>query len=293
VLFGALVHLKSLLRRRWAAGVVIATLLALCFLAPVRGQSKKGPYGLFFSVMTYNLWDLGGKRPELKDVEKVIRDAGVPDVLLLQDVGGEGVVVSLAGSLELPYHLYLAARGQNYGVSILSRYPLSESGFLYFKSSKTGRGALRATVVVDDRELQVCSVHLDRIDSVNVDQQGVHLGWDDALFLLAHETTDETVRSRSVAELLGWLGSESVVIGGDFNTVLCSKAIRKMETVFVDALARSSDYLTGTYIKSGLPVAPRLDFLFYSKDLECLRARVVKRTAGDHYPVWAKIGFGL
>ena len=58
--------------------------------------------GASLSVMTYNIWDLEGKRPALKDVEAVIRDAGVPDVLLLQEVRGEKMALSLAGSLGLP-----------------------------------------------------------------------------------------------------------------------------------------------------------------------------------------------
>ena len=167
----------------------------------------------------------------------------------------------------------------------------AENGFFYFKSSKSGRGALGATVVVGGRKLRVCSIHLDRIDPIDVDRQGVHLNWGQALSLLARETMNETVRSRSVEELLKWVGSDRLIIGGDFNTVFCSKTVRKMEAVFKDALAGTSDYLTGTYIKSGLPVAPRLDFLFYSKDLTCLEARVVRESAGDHYPVWAEISF--
>ena len=65
-----------------------------------------------------------------------------------------------------------------------------------------------------------------------------------------------------------------------------------MGTVFEDALWHTPDYLTGSYIKSTLPVDPRLDFLFYSKDLECLGASVVRRSAGDHYPVRAVFGDG-
>ena len=117
--------------------------------------------------------------------------------------------------------------------------------------------------------------------------------WGTALHLLANETTDETVRTRSVEELLDWVGSGSVIVGGDFNTVFCSKAIRKMGAVFKDALSYSRDYFTGSYTKSGLPVGPRLDFLFYSKDLECLRACVVRKTAGDHYPMRGEFSFGI
>ena len=155
------------------------------------------------------------------------------------------------------------------------------------------RGALEATVVLEDLKLRVCSVHLDRIEPLAEDKNGIHLGWDDAVFLLARETTAETVQSRCVEELLAWVGSDRVIVGGDFNTVFCSKAVRKMEAVFVDALTGSSDYLTGTYIKSGLPVAPRLDFLFHSMDLRCIKACVVRESAGDHFPVWAKVGFGF
>ena len=60
-----------------------------------------------------------------------------------------------------------------------------------------------------------------------------------------------------------------------------------MGTVFEDALWNSPDYFTGTYIKSTLPMDPRLDFLFYSRNLECMGASVVKQTAGDHYPITA------
>ena len=88
----------------------------------------------------------------------------------------------------------------------------------------------------------------------------------------------------------GW-GSAPVIIGGDFNTVFCSKGIREMDGVFQDVLAGTSDFWTGTYLKSGLPVAPRLDYLFYSKGLRCLKARVVRESAGDHYPVWGEISF--
>ena len=64
-----------------------------------------------------------------------------------------------------------------------------------------------------------------------------------------------------------------------------------MEAVFEDALRDSPDYFTGTYLRSTLPVDPRLDFLFHSKDLECLSACMVKQSAGDHYPVQAVFDF--
>jgi endonuclease/exonuclease/phosphatase family metal-dependent hydrolase len=240
--------------------------------------------------MTYNIWDLKGRRPAVKDVVEVIRSGGVPDLVLLQEVRGKRMAFSLSEALGLPYCVYHGFNKRSFGVAIVSRYPLTESGFLGFKASKMNRGALKAVMMVKGRKVRVCSVHLDRVESIKVNPGGVDISWGNALNLLTREMSEETVRSRSVDELLAWMGSEGegrVIIGGDFNTVLFSKGIRRMGTVYEDALWNMPDYFTGSYIKSTLPVDPRLDFLFYSKDLECLRGSVVRRTAGDHYPVRA------
>ena len=89
--------------------------------------------------------------------------------------------------------------------------------------------------------------------------------------------------------LRGWgLKGRVVSLSGGISTrSFFQRGIRRMGTVYEDALWNMPDYFTGSYIKSTLPVDPRLDFLFYSKDLECLRGSVVRRTAGDHYPVRA------
>ena len=268
--------------------IILAT--ALCGCVPIRDVGAKTLEDSF-SVMTYNIWDLNGKRPAVEDVVEVIRSEGIPDLILLQEVRGEGMAFKIAEALGLSHHLYHEFKGKTYGAAIISRVPLTDMGFLNFKAGGTGRGAIRADIVVNGRKVRVCSAHLDRIESVKVEKEGVEISWGGALSVLTREITEETVRSRSVGELISWMGSGNpggVIIGGDFNTVLYSKAIRKMGTVFEDALWNSPDYFTGTYIKSTLPVDPRLDFLFYSKDLKCVEACVVRQSAGDHYPVWAQ-----
>ena len=98
------------------------------------------------------------------------------------------------------------------------------------------------------------------------------------------------MRSRSVDELLAWVSTrphKDVIIGGDFNTVPFSKSIRAMGKVYKDAMQSSTDYLTGTYKKSSLPVEPRIDFIFHSGNIRCREASVARDSAGDHYPVRA------
>ena len=286
-----LIH-HSMLDVRCAMFIRLILATALFGCVPVRDVGEKALEDSF-SVMTYNIWDLNGKRPAVEDVVKVIRSEGIPDLILLQEVRGEGMALKIAEALGLSHHLYHEFKGKTYGAAIISRVPLTDMGFLLFKAGKTGRGAIRADIVVNGRKVRVCSAHLDRIESVKVEKEGVEISWGGALSMLTREIRQETVRSRSVDQLLSWVGSGnpgSVIIGGDFNTILYSKAIRKMGKVFEDALWSSPDYFTGTYIKSTLPVDPRLDYLFYSKDFECLGASVIKRSAGDHYPVRAVFG---
>jgi endonuclease/exonuclease/phosphatase family metal-dependent hydrolase len=243
--------------------------------------------------MTYNIWDLIGRQPAVVDIANAIRCEGMPDLIMLQEVRGENMAVLLSKALGLSHHLYLGLHVhgvEDFGLAMISRYPLNNSKFLYFKNSRMGRAALSADVIVNGRKVCVCTVHLDRIDSIKIHKTGIEISWGGALRVLINEILKDTVRSRSAEELLGWIGSgnpDGLIIGGDFNTIIYSKTIRKIARFFKDALLYSQDYFTGSYLRGPLPVGPRLDFLFHSSDVECLGASVVKKSAGDHYPVRA------
>ena len=142
----------------------------------------------------------------------------------------------------------------------------------------------------EGRRFLVCSVHVKRIGSLVINRGSVDLSWKTALNLLITELTCETPRTRAVGELFGWIDScrpDSAIIGGDFNTVPFSTAIRKMGNKYDDALWPSINYLTGSYNKLSLPVSPRIDYIFHSPNIKCTSARVIKKSAGDHYPVRA------
>ena len=58
--------------------MILAT--ALCGCVPIRDVGAKTLEDSF-SVMTYNIWDLNGKRPAVEDVVEVIRSEGIPDLI--------------------------------------------------------------------------------------------------------------------------------------------------------------------------------------------------------------------
>jgi endonuclease/exonuclease/phosphatase family metal-dependent hydrolase len=204
----------------------------------------------------------------------------VPDLLLLQEVHGEKEASGIAKSLGLNYYVYSnyspAKAGD--GLAIISRYPLFDPDIYYIKAC--GYALFSTGMVVKGQPFLVCSVHLARIRSFAFSKVKdiVELPWKRAFELLQTELTQETPRTRAVDELLTWL---------DFNTVPFSTAIRKIGRIYNDALWPTTGYLTGSYTKLSLSIKPRIDYIFYSPDIKCSSASIVKQGAGDHYPVLA------
>lgn len=273
--------------------VVIPAVLACGFL--LFQQAKGRVPAASMVVMTYNIGDINGHLVALEKVADVIKMRGVPDLLLLQEVHGESEASALAGNLGLGYYLYSHHQGKKFGLALISRKPLSKVEILYFEESQSGYAALAAELMVEGRRILVCSLHLDRIDPVQITENMAVVSWETALGLLKTELTEETIRSRSVDQLLPWIAarqSDRIIIGGDFNTIPFSKTIRTMSKVYDDALWPSFNYLNGTYKKLSFPISPRIDFVFHSPDIECKGASVIREGVGDHYPVCAVFDLG-
>jgi len=274
-------------RRSVVLGVVMVLLVGSAVLAHHQRNGREKPASL--EVVTYNTGDIRSPRPTLEDVADVVINSGVPDLLVVQEVAGRKAASRLSGMLGLPHFLYADYKGSKSGLAILSRMPITERRAFHFSSSRIGT-ILCGSIPAEGQDVSVCSVHLDRIRPIEKNGQGIEMSWGSALRFLKTELLEETVRSRAVDELIVWLEERKpgkIIIGGDFNTVPLSKAIRKMNQAFDDALWPSRHYLTGSYRKFPLPVSPRIDYIFHSPDMECSDAMIVRDSPGDHYPVRA------
>ena len=245
------------------------------------------------SVMTYNVGDIGEPLPGLESIVETIRKLGTPDVLFLQEAPGKNGVASLANLLGMRFHVYLPYQKDGAsGMAILARTELHNPRILHFKASEMNRGALLAEMNFEGGPIALCSVHMDHISSVSTGGQKIlDVSWQKGLSLIERELIDETARTRSTKELLTWPALkryERVIIGGDFNTIPFSRTIRLMNDRFYDALWPSLEFFKGSYKKTTLPVAPRIDFIFASRGLLALEASVGRKTAGDHYPIRAR-----
>ena len=290
-------------------GLLFATVLFYGTVAGVQVLRSNDEVDALVSleVMTCNIGDLGGyKILSNKEVVDFLKLAGVPDILLLQEVRGENEAEYFSNKLGLKYFVFLIdARQRSNGMAILSRFPLSDPDKIYFKASKYGYGALAVDVTIGDnlkvtrnlevrpKKVQVVNVHMDRIDSVTMKDKKVAVNLGFLLRFIKNEIWEDSVRSQSAKELIQWLDekkADNVILGGDFNSVPLSKTIRTIGSRFDDVLWPSLQYLTGTYKRLDFPIAPKVDYLFLSPNLSCRKASVLPISPGDHFPVVAIVG---
>lgn len=274
-------------RFRFVAFLLVIGAAAL-FWTSRAGQTES------FTVMSFNIGDSDYEFPSASAVAKVVRQAGVPDVLLLQELRGTGRLDKLKYLLGYEYALVMPYKHTDeINLAVLSRYPIVDSARLYFTDSAVGSGAVGGLVRVNGRPVFVASAHLDQIMNKRRDAKGyVKENEERTARMLKHEIMDDNVRARQASELAAWIkrqGCANVVVGGDFNTVPFSKAARIMGRDFDDALWPSCDYFSGTYFKVSSGVLPRVDFIFVSENLRATNGRVVRSSPGDHFPVSAQV----
>ena len=258
----------------------------------VKGESSEH----CLRVVSYNMGTLNGERPVLDRIVDAVGRKGMPGLVLLQEVPNEAFLLAVGARLGLGHHAFGAytAGGSGYGLGILSKGPLVNKEMHLLKPN--GHAVLMAGLEMGEKRVLVCSVHLERLKAVQKRKDGFYMSWGEAFRNLRAELTSETPRSLAVDQILGLVAlkeKDEVIIGGDFNTVPFSKAIRGMGRRYADVLWPSMDYFTGTYMMVKFPVKPRIDYIFHSEGLSVRSAGVIKEGAGDHWPVWAKISFEL
>ena len=266
-------------------------------------QGSDAPEKKELSVITCNTGELSGHgRTTTNEIVAALRAALPdpdlnPDVILLQEIFGKAQAKAVAAPFDLPHVAFSFYQGKGNGVAILSRWPLSHGETLYFPTSHTGYGAIAADLRMGNRSLTLVSLHLDNVywdmpahrKAFRGGEITVNLNT--ALTFMKTEFLNENTRSRSVKALIPWLNrrqTDRLIVGGDFNTIPFSTAIRFMSRHFDDALWPSLSYWQGTYRRLSFPIQPRIDYLFYKGALRCLGAEIGPQSPGDHLPVFAR-----
>lgn len=263
---------------RFRSLVLLLALLALALsglngLQPVVSSARKT-----IRVMTYNIHVGVGmdKKLDLQRIADVINRER-PDLVGLQEVD-RGVerterrdeIVELATLTRMKYAFAhnLNYQGGQYGVAILSRYPIGAIDHRMFlnKRETERRGMIRIEVKIEGKAIHFLTTHLDYQFS------------DGRLF----EAEQLLAKIRDIKGTL--------IVVGDFNEEPGGTTYKLMSTKFEDAWSANREDHPGFSYPADKPTK-RIDYIFFrsSDGVKAKRSWVVETLASDHIPVVADL----
>jgi endonuclease/exonuclease/phosphatase family metal-dependent hydrolase len=227
-------------------------------------------------VMTYNIHVGVGmdKKLDLRRIAEVINKEK-PDLVGLQEVDrgvqrtqriDEIVELSKLTRMDYAFAFNLPYQGGQYGVAILSRFPIRATEHRLYKSLREAerRGFIRAEVRIDGRVVHFVTTHLD-------------YQHDDGRLFEAQQMLT------SLSDVKGPL-----IVVGDFNDIPVGDTYRLMRSLFDDAWLVTRD--DGFSYPADKP-AKRIDYIFTRRGdpIRAKRAWTVNTLASDHIPVVADL----
>jgi len=261
-------------------------IISLCILLAACSTNKTatGPEAMpvdTIKVLTYNIHH--ANPPSKKDVIDLDAIAAVinqqhPDLVALQEVDvhtgrsgrdvHEAEVLAAKTGMHAQFAKGIPYDGGEYGIAVLSRYPIQEGHAYQLTSAPGSKGEPRAlcTVTVklkNGRRVMMASTHLD----------------------VLKPDTDRLLQMREISRILGQAGMP-VILAGDFNAKPGSAAIQVLDSAFT----RTCDKCPFT-----IPVdTPNrtIDLIAYApaKAFRVIEHTVIpERYASDHLPVAAKL----
>ena len=282
----SLFHCHVRMRRKLSTTLTTMRVIRLAILLTIIGLLVAGSIVLTPSVsarkklrvMSYNIHVGVGmdKKLDLQRIADVINKER-PDLVGLQEVD-RGVertqrkdeIAELASLTKMQY-VYahnLDYQGGQYGVAILSRYPIRASDHRMFQNKRETerRGMIRVEVKIDGQPLHFVTTHLD--------YQFVDGRLFEAEQLLAN-----------LRDVKGTL-----IVVGDFNDEPTGSTYKLMLNGFTDAWLVNGDKLSGFSYPADKPVK-RIDYIFFrsTDGVKAKRSWVVETLASDHIPVVADL----
>jgi endonuclease/exonuclease/phosphatase family metal-dependent hydrolase len=262
-------------------------LIPLLVIAGCAGAPREAAAPL--RVMTYNIH--AGKdaaqEHNLERVAQVIREAAA-DVVLLQEIdrgtersGREDQIATLARltAMNGAFAKSLDYQGGEYGIAVLSRFPLDSIGVIHLEvqppQERSGgayepRVGLHVSARTPRGDVHIVNTHLDPAAQPTYRHQEI-------IGLLAHI-------ARTVPE------QAALILGGDLNARPDTPEIAALTLAFTDAWTRCGTGGPGHSFPAHQPDR-RIDYIFF-RSSHCASARVIDVRASDHRPVIASVSTG-
>ncbi len=270
---------SQLSRRKPTFVCIISALIAVLYLSTAAGWSHRPVLAKkTLRVMTYNIHVGVGmdKKLDLTRIAEVIKSEH-PDLVGLQEVDrgvkrtelkDEIVELSKLTGMEFAFAHNLDYQGGQYGVAILSRFPIQKIDHRKFENLREAerRGMIRIEFRLDNRVVNFVTTHLD------------------------YQNEDGRVfETEQLLKVLRDVKGPLIVLG-DFNDDSSGGAYKLMLEGFDDAWAATKPGQAGFSYPADKPTK-RIDYIFTRKSdrIRAKKAWIVNTLASDHLPVVADL----
>ncbi len=272
-----------------------------------------------FSVLSFNARNFDfynwsgnyfGTSTIRQDAMSMIRELN-PDIICFQeffhcDTGKYRIRQYMTDSLGykeqflvMPVTLY---KHHHWGMAIYSRFPIVNSGEIelpkpqYNRKGSTINLCLFADIKINDDTIRVYNVHF----------QSIRFGPDEYKMMLNNnlQSSEENLKGmKSIARRMKFaleLRTEQlkkvlahqaecrypVLFCTDFNDTPSSWAYHTVTKKLSDSFLEKGRGIGITY--NGPFPAFRIDYIFHSREMNCLEFRVIRKSLSDHYPLFAR-----
>lgn len=253
-------------------------------------------------VISYNA-NLFGANRNTSDIDSIIQIISEQhaDLVLFQEAFNPNgslkkLMKQIGQKINLPYsECYKLHPDRNYGMCILSKYPIKNWDKVYF-SQPTGNMAMYADIKIPDskepeseRTIRIFNIHLQSIRFNKTDYKAIEEVNNDKTF--DKNTTEGIINRLRIAygkrapqvdalkEVIRSCKLPKMVIG-DFNDVPVSYTYYELSEDLNDAFTSRGSGLETTY-KGPFP-SFRIDYQLYSKPIKCLKYESIKKVPSDH-----------
>lgn len=204
-----------------------------------------------------------------------------PDVVAMQEY--------FTGELDIadrfPHkYIKIKERAAEFGLAVLSRYPIINSGSLEFPS-RSNNNAIYADIVKGNDTLRIINVHLQSF-TVKPDFDNLEKQQSKKVFLGMGQTFVRQERQMEIVLDLIKKTPYPIIMMGDFNNTAYSYIYREIKSEgFYDAYKEAGNGLGQTFDFKFFPL--RIDFIFAPESMEVLSFENYKVPYSDHYPITA------
>jgi len=272
---------------------------------PMHMRSKDVPKENVLKVLTYNVMGFAYKNdsPDSPNgILQYIANSGA-DIVCMQEYAVSNSSKLLTANkvyraLKMyPYHsvIPIANAGMlNFGIAVFSKYPISGSHRIDYKSDFNGSAI--HFINIKGKKVAVINNHLESFKLTTEDRSRYSAFFHDissenfsVLKGTLRQKLGPAYRMRAnqadkVAEEIDKIEADYVIVCGDFNDTPISYAHRKIQGPFADSFAESGRGMGVSYNRNMFWF--RIDHILHSQNMKSYNCVVDKIRLSDHYPMW-------